>query len=65
MTKKSKNILFIIIAILALWFFIRFVIGGPEDDWICDDGQWIKHGAPAAPMPEGECSLRDNFNPFK
>jgi len=31
------------------------VIGGPEDSWICDNGQWIKHGNPRAPMPTGGC----------
>ncbi len=32
--KKIFNIIIIILAVLALWFFIRFVIGGPEDTWI-------------------------------
>jgi hypothetical protein len=32
--KKFFIIIFAVAAILALWFFIRFVIGGPEDTWI-------------------------------
>ena len=46
-----------VIAVLALWFFLRFVVGGPEDDWICDKGkgQWVKHGNPIAPMPTEPC----------
>ena len=55
---KTKNILtifIIIIAMLLLWIFIRFVIGGSEDDWICDNGEWVKHGAPSAPMPIESC----------
>ncbi len=32
--KKIFIIIFAVAAILALWFFIRFVIGGPEDTWI-------------------------------
>ncbi len=44
-----------VIAILALWFFIRFFIGGPEDTWICVDGEWVKHGNPSASMPVEPC----------
>jgi hypothetical protein len=36
-----------------------FIIGArlfsPEDTWICQDGQWVKHGNPSAPMPSGTC----------
>ncbi len=57
---KNKKILTIIIAavvVLAVWFFIRFVIGGPEDDWICDKekDEWVKHGNPSATMPTTPC----------
>lgn len=36
MTRNKKIFIIIIavLAILALWFFVRFVIGGPEDTWI-------------------------------
>jgi spore germination protein GerM len=53
--KKIFAIIIAAIAILALWFFVRFVIGGPEDTWICVDGRWIKHGVPSAPMPAEPC----------
>ena len=26
-----------------------------KDSWLCQDGQWIKHGNPSAPMPETGC----------
>ncbi|MFH0906663.1 MAG: hypothetical protein ABIC36_01820 [bacterium] len=26
-----------------------------EDDWICRDGEWIKHGYPNAPKPTESC----------
>ena len=52
----NKKIFIIIFAVLALWFFIRFVIGGPEDTWICRDGQWVKHGAPSASEPTEPCA---------
>jgi hypothetical protein len=43
----------ILIAIMIL--FALAVFRGSEDDWICDNGEWVKHGAPSALMPEGEC----------
>jgi len=51
-----KKPLLIIGGLMFLALFLRFVIGGPEDDWICRDGQWIKHGVPSAPMPSVECN---------
>ena len=60
-----KKVIIIIIIIIAAWFVIRFVIGGPEDTWMCTDGEWVKHGVPYAPKPERECNWSDNFNPFK
>ena len=47
--------LFIILIVVIAIFTIRFFIGGSEDDWICVDGKWIKHGAPSAPMPISGC----------
>ncbi len=44
-----------VIAVLAVWVFIRFVVGGPEDTWICVNGEWIMHGAPSAAMPTTPC----------
>ena len=59
--KKIFIIIIVVIAVLFIWLLIR----GPEDTWICVDGEWVKHGVPSAPMPEGQCSQLDNFNPFK
>ncbi|MDD5710797.1 MAG: hypothetical protein PHV43_01705 [Candidatus Colwellbacteria bacterium] len=33
----------------------RFFLSGPEDTWLCENGEWIKHGNPSASMPEEEC----------
>jgi len=57
MTKILSRILIAILVAAVIVFFLRFVIGGSEDDWICVDGQWIKHGVPSAPMPEEICEL--------
>jgi len=44
--------LFLLFGILGL---LRMVVGGGEDTWICVEGEWVKHGVPSAPKPEGEC----------
>ena len=33
--------------------FIKSVTN--EDDWICDNGMWIKHGAPSLEKPPEPC----------
>lgn len=51
-----KILTFIGLIILALVFIvgvIRLVSG--EDNWICQNGEWVKHGMPSAPQPTGTC----------
>jgi hypothetical protein len=50
-----KKIIIGILIIIFIWLFLRFVLGGPEDDWICVNGQWVKHGQPLAPVPNKSC----------
>ena len=54
---KTLKILLLILIIIFVVFAIRFIIGGSEDDWICSDGEWVKHGVPYAPKPETTCGL--------
>lgn len=42
-------VLFVIMAILSLRVF------SGEDNWVCSDGQWVKHGQPDYPAPQIEC----------
>lgn len=44
------------VTILAL----RFLLGGPEDTWTCQNGEWIEHGKPRMEKPVEEC-LPDEF----
>ena len=54
---NMKKIIIITIIILGALVVavgtIRFLSG--EDDWICANGEWIKHGAPSAPKPTALC----------
>ena len=51
MKKLVISLLLLVIIILAA----RFIFGGSEDDWICVDGAWVKHGNPSAEMPARPC----------
>lgn len=60
---KYKKGLLVTLLILAFFLFVRFVLGGPEDSWLCTDGQWVKHGNPGSPQPTGPCesiNIREN-----
>jgi hypothetical protein len=56
-----KKIVLIIIIVLAAWFFVRFVLGGPEDDWICVNNEWVRHGSPSSPKPTTGCVKEPNI----
>ncbi|PJE59868.1 MAG: hypothetical protein COU85_01330 [Candidatus Portnoybacteria bacterium CG10_big_fil_rev_8_21_14_0_10_44_7] len=53
---KIINIAIIVIFVATAVFFVRFMLSGPEDGWVCQDGQWIKHGQPGESMPAQPCS---------
>ena len=43
-------LLLIGVIILAIRFF-----SGPEDTWLCENNQWVKHGNPSVEMPKTGC----------
>ncbi|MFA5778201.1 MAG: GerMN domain-containing protein [Candidatus Paceibacterota bacterium] len=51
--------LFLIVLVILSFTSIIFLIRGDEDTWICENGQWIKHGNPDIPMPSNGC-VKDN-----
>lgn len=51
MYKKIIITIIAIVSVVFLWALVR----GPKDTWICENGQWVKHGAPSAPMPSESC----------
>ncbi|MDD2752887.1 MAG: hypothetical protein PHN59_07110 [Candidatus Omnitrophica bacterium] len=56
-TKKTKKGVIIIIALLVLVIVVIFSIRmfSQEDDWICKNGVWTKHGQPSATKPDSPC----------
>jgi len=54
--KKKLLIYFgIILILIFVWFGVRFILGGPEDDWLCVKGEWVRHGNPTVSKPTGGC----------
>lgn len=52
-----KTPILIIAAVIVLVIFV--ILGlrllSPEDTWICQNGQWVKHGNPTTEMPNKPC----------
>lgn len=53
--KKVDLAIIVFFLILFSVLGLRFILGGSEDAWVCDQGQWVKRGAPDASMPEEPC----------
>jgi len=55
---KRKPVIWgiVIIIFAAAIILVRFVAGGDEDNWICQNGAWVAHGHPSAPMPTSACN---------
>jgi spore germination protein GerM len=53
MKKTILTILAVAVVIGAVVLGMRFLSG--EDDWICDNGEWVKHGNPSAAKPTEPC----------
>lgn len=45
----------LVIVVFLILFAARFIFGGPEDIWMCVNGQWIMHGAPEVSKPVIPC----------
>jgi len=51
--KKIFIILPVILTVLLAIVLIRLFSG--EDNWICQNNEWVKHGYPSAPKPTKPC----------
>lgn len=53
---RRKLLYMSVAAILVLVFVVAGLrIFSGEDAWRCENGQWIEHGHPGAPMPAAPC----------
>jgi len=53
-SRKVYAVIGIMGIVLIALFGLRLFSG--EDDWMCQDGQWVKHGNPSFPAPRVECT---------
>ena len=50
---KKSVIISLVILVLAVIAFLRF--SSSEDTWLCENGEWIKHGNPSEAQPVTSC----------
>lgn len=57
MKKRNLNILIIVLAVVMVGILALMLalMRGEEDTWLCQNGEWIKHGNPRASMPTEPC----------
>jgi len=51
--KRTFLTFIIILTIFIAIFTVRFFSG--EDNWLCQKGEWVKHGQPSFPAPNEIC----------
>jgi putative hemolysin len=57
---NKKTLLLIIAAVLIVTSAILIVrFSTPEDTWICENDQWVKHGNPENPIPQSGCGKQE------
>src|SRR3989344_2518680 len=56
-TTPQKKLSYVVVALMlaAVLAIAGVRLFSGEDSWLCQNGQWIKHGNPSAPMPETGC----------
>ncbi len=59
MERKYIIISAVVLAVIAITVAI---LRSPEDEWLCKDGVWIKHGNPAGEQPITGCGSTDSIN---
>lgn len=45
----------IVFLVLVIAAAVLVVLRSDEDDWICQDGEWVAHGKPSSPKPQTSC----------
>lgn len=62
-----KKVLLGILGIVLVAFIVLIgarILSG-EDNWICQNGQWVKHGNPSGAMPTGTCNDGEQIASYK
>lgn len=59
MNKNVYLLVGVVIVMILVAGYLRFVVGGGEDTWICNGTEWVKHGNPTAAMPTSGCGTEN------
>lgn len=51
----SGIVLGLLLVLTGGFLALRFIFGGNEDTWLCENGQWVKHGNPSSEKPTEGC----------
>jgi hypothetical protein len=62
---KNSVLILGIVILLVGGVFVALRLMTPEDTWVCQDGQWVKHGNPLAAQPSSQCGTMQNANTAK
>lgn len=54
MKRLVLSVIIMLAIVFAVILAIRF-LSGPEDTWICQNNEWVKHGQPSGPKPTEPC----------
>jgi hypothetical protein len=54
-SKKDVNSFLILLASFVIIAITLIRVISPEDTWICQKGQWVKHGNPSTFQPTSDC----------
>ncbi len=55
LSKKNTALVIVVIIILATIAAISIRSLSGEDDWMCQNGKWVRHGHPSSAKPIGKC----------
>jgi len=54
-TPSKNKFLFIIVVLSIIFGVFTLRLFSGEDNWVCQNGQWVKHGAPSFDAPKSIC----------
>lgn len=58
----SKRLTIQLLIFLGIVVVVLLILRGNEDNWLCQNGQWVKHGNPDATKPTIGCGVDNNVN---
>lgn len=64
MHNKGASFVWVLIGVILTLLVVVVIarLSSPEDDWICVNNEWVKHGNPDSPKPQEKCSTLGIFN---